>query len=136
MGRRGLCGAASAEREPHLCGALRQMLRTARRSGIEVIQADVSRPLPLRSNLFDGAFSVSALQFLCHATDEESAESRRAAWRCKRHDVLRTRRTACASSVDTSTSEPTRRLACLIQLQLMPSFGVAGCAVPLTRSPA
>ena len=31
-----------------------EMLRLARRSGVDVVQADMSRPLPLRANLFDG----------------------------------------------------------------------------------
>jgi SAM-dependent methyltransferase len=42
-----------------------EMLRTARRAGAEVVQADISRPLPFRSAVFDSAISVSALQFLC-----------------------------------------------------------------------
>ena len=42
-----------------------EMLKKARQSGCEVVQADISQPLPLRAGLFDGAISVSALQFLC-----------------------------------------------------------------------
>ena len=39
-------------------------------------QADMSLPLPFRSSLFDGAFSVSAIQFLCHDTDQHDAQTR------------------------------------------------------------
>ncbi len=51
------------------------MLRAAHKSGMEVIQADISEALPLRSALFDAIFSVSALQFLCDSAGR-SAENR------------------------------------------------------------
>jgi len=35
-----------------------EMLRVARRSGAQVVQADMARPLPFRSGLFDGLISV------------------------------------------------------------------------------
>ena len=41
-----------------------EMLKRARRAGMEVIQADAARPLPLRAGCFDAVLSVSALQFL------------------------------------------------------------------------
>jgi SAM-dependent methyltransferase len=53
-----------------------EMLRTARRAGAEVVQADMSQPLPLRTGLFDGLTSVSALQFLCEPVRGRSAEER------------------------------------------------------------
>lgn len=52
-----------------------EMLRAAHKSGMEVIQADISEALPLRSALFDAIFSVSALQFLCDSAGR-SAENR------------------------------------------------------------
>lgn len=48
-----------------------EMLRAARRAGVEVVQADMSLPLPLRPGLFDGAISVSAIQFLCQPTEKQ-----------------------------------------------------------------
>ncbi|KOO31654.1 serine threonine kinase, partial [Chrysochromulina tobinii] len=48
-----------------------EMLRTARRAGAEVVQADMSQPLPLRTGLFDGLTSVSALQFLCEPPQQQ-----------------------------------------------------------------
>ena len=53
-----------------------EMLRTARRAGAEVVQADMSQPLPLRTGLFDGLTSVSALQFLCEPVRGRSADER------------------------------------------------------------
>jgi 18S rRNA (guanine1575-N7)-methyltransferase len=52
------------------------MLLRARRSGAEVVQADMAKPLPFRPGAFDGAVSVSALQFLCAAADGHSADER------------------------------------------------------------
>ena len=53
-----------------------EMLREARRRGCEVVQADMSRPLPLRSGAFDAVLSVAALQFLCEPADGRAAPER------------------------------------------------------------
>ena len=53
-----------------------EMLKQARRAGHEVVQADVSRPLPLRPGCLDACISVSALQFLCEPAAGQSADER------------------------------------------------------------
>lgn len=53
-----------------------EMLREARRAGAEVVQADASTPLPIRSGCFDALISVSALQFLCEPAAGRSPAER------------------------------------------------------------
>ena len=52
------------------------MLLAARKAGAEVVQADVSRPLPFRPGLFDGVTSVSTIQFLCEPAGGRTASER------------------------------------------------------------
>ena len=53
-----------------------EMLRKARAAGSEVVQADISRPLPWRPGLFDAGLSVSALQVRSPSISPELTRSR------------------------------------------------------------
>ena len=53
-----------------------EMLREARRRGCEVVQADMSLPLPLRPGVVDAVLSVSSLQFLFEPTEGRPAAQR------------------------------------------------------------
>ena len=52
------------------------------------MHADISMPLPFRRHLFDGACSVSALQFLFEPVGERSAQQRLATFFSELHRVL------------------------------------------------
>ena len=53
-----------------------EMLRVARRRGAEVVQVDISQPLPFRKGCFDAMTSTSAIQFLCEPVGGRTPEER------------------------------------------------------------
>ena len=54
-----------------------EMLKTAQRAGAELlVQADLSKPLPLRPGICDALVSVSAVQFLCEPAGGATPEQR------------------------------------------------------------
>ncbi|KAL1510579.1 hypothetical protein AB1Y20_006880 [Prymnesium parvum] len=84
-----------------------EMLRAARRAGVEVVQADMAQPFPLRGGVFDRVVSVSAIQFLCHPTEAQSAEARMASAFAETRRVLRPARAPAANPTADGAERPT-----------------------------
>ena len=83
-----------------------EMLRTARESGLEVIQADMSHTLPFRNGVFDGLVSVSAVQFLCEAAAGRSARERLACCMQETQRVLETSAANANANKDAMANVP------------------------------
>ena len=103
-----------------------EMLRVARRRGAEVVQVDISQPLPFRKGCFDAMTSTSAIQFLCEPVGGRTPEERLASLFSESRRILSHSEEANPGAVGPGArrSPPPRSLVALFTLQIQPSIRI------------